>query len=462
MASIKSIRSLTLDIPPSCIEFVPGHPELFVVGTYYLEKKSDGENATAEQINGQPQQRTGSLLLFKLEGNEVTLHDTLSTPFAIFDIHFAPTSESTSTIPLLGAATSTGSLALYQVSAPTLSIGALSVLQIFPTTSLITYFTWHPSIPSLAALALSSGSIYLCDTAATLANGGSAQPIEDGDTTPTAAYLHAHSLEAWFVAFAPDGTSLLSGGDDSTLASLALPAPSTASPPPSARQLLSAVADEPPAVQWQDRRTHQAGVTAILPLAPPPNPSSSSDAEEEEGEGESQRQKPPLPLLVLTGSYDDRIRLLALPAPASFPRRPRLLAELDLGGGVWRLKDITGATTATTTTNTPSAAAGTAGGERRRRRREEYTILASCMHAGARVLRLSSSSSAPEDGGGEGGGEEDREWSFDVLAAFEEHESMNYGSDVRRGGEGEGEGEGGGTVVVSTSFYDRLLAVWKW
>ncbi|KAL0257818.1 Prohibitin-2, subunit of the prohibitin complex (Phb1p-Phb2p) [Diplodia seriata] len=460
MASIKSIRSLTLDIPPSCIEFVPGHPELFVVGTYYLEKNNDGENTTAEQIDGQPQQRTGSLLLFKLEGNELTLQDTLSTPFAIFDIHFALTSESTSTTPLLGAATSTGSLALYQVSASTLSINALSVLQIFPTTSLITYFTWHPSIPSLAALALSSGSIYLCDTAATIANGSSAQPIEDGDTTPTAAYLHAHSLEAWFVAFTPDGTSLLSGGDDSTLASLALPlppsAPATSPPPPSAQQLLSAVADEPPAVQWQDRRTHQAGVTAILPLAPPPPEPSSSDAEEEgEGEGEeSRRQKP---LLVLTGSYDDRVRLLALPAPASFPRRPRLLAELDLGGGVWRLKDITGTTTAAAATaaaNTPSAA-GTAGGERRRRHRE-YTILASCMHAGARVLRLPSS--APEDWG-EGGGEEDLEWSFDVLAAFEEHESMNYGSDVQCGGEGEG--EGGGTVV-STSFYDRLLAVWKW
>lgn len=71
MASIKSTRSLILDIPPSCIEFVPGHPELFVVGTYYLERKDEEGHDATESSTGQPQQRTGSLLLFRLEGEEV-------------------------------------------------------------------------------------------------------------------------------------------------------------------------------------------------------------------------------------------------------------------------------------------------------------------------------------------------------------------------------------------------------
>lgn len=192
-----------------------------------------------------------------------------------------------------------------------------------------------------------------------------------------------------------------------------------------AQELLAAIADAPPAVQWQDRKTHQAGVTAILPLEQAP---SSSGVEESQ-----QQQKP---LLVLTGSYDDHIRLLALPTPTSFPRRPKLLAELDLGGGVWRLKDITAA--GTTTTNSSS------GGD------YEYTILASCMHAGARVLRLKGPSSQQQDEGGE----EDLEWSFEMLAAFEEHKSMNYGSDVQPGE--------GGRKIISTSFYDRLLAMWTW
>lgn len=71
MTSIKSTRSLTLDTPPSCIEFVPNYPDLFVVGTYYLEKKDGGESEVTESPDGQPQQRTGSLLLFKLGGDEV-------------------------------------------------------------------------------------------------------------------------------------------------------------------------------------------------------------------------------------------------------------------------------------------------------------------------------------------------------------------------------------------------------
>lgn len=62
------------------------------------------------------------------------------------------------------------------------------------------------------------------------------------------------------------------------------------------------------------------------------------------------------------------------------------------------------------------------------------------MHAGARILRLS------RDG--------NDDWAFEVLGRFEEHESMNYGSDVQ---------PGGGRVkrVVSTSFYDKLLCLWQ-
>jgi diphthamide biosynthesis protein 7 len=75
-----------------------------------------------------------------------------------------------------------------------------------------------------------------------------------------------------------------------------------------------------------------------------------------------------------------------------------------------------------------------------------YTLLASCMHAGSRIVQLSRSGD---------------EWEFAVLAKFEEHKSMNYGSDVQpliAGAEGEQRAK---SVIVSTSFYDKLMCVWS-
>lgn len=176
------------------------------------------------------------------------------------------------------------------------------------------------------------------------------------------------------------------------------------------------------------RKFHNAGVTAILPLQPG---------------------------LILTGSYDDHIRLIRIQP------RPSILTEFNLGGGVWRLKLL-----ATQDNNT-------------------YDILASCMHAGTRILKLNI-------GGCEGP-------TFTILATFEENESMNYGSDLQptptpteiTDGNGKKEdGEPNVTVdgsdfpqlqkvatkriddgnkkftpkeytVVSTSFYDKRLCLWK-
>jgi diphthamide biosynthesis protein 7 len=75
------------------------------------------------------------------------------------------------------------------------------------------------------------------------------------------------------------------------------------------------------------------------------------------------------------------------------------------------------------------------------------------MHAGTRIVQLSRCGD---------------EWEFAVLARFEEHKSMNYGSDVQpligAGGDGddaEGEGRQRNRVIVSTSFYDKLMCVWR-
>ena len=80
MTSINSIQSQILDLPPSCIEFCPISRDYFVVGTYYLEKKeqdagaetgAEDEEGNSEDTDKKPQTRTGSLILFKVEGDEV-------------------------------------------------------------------------------------------------------------------------------------------------------------------------------------------------------------------------------------------------------------------------------------------------------------------------------------------------------------------------------------------------------
>lgn len=155
----------------------------------------------------------------------------------------------------------------------------------------------------------------------------------------------------------------------------------------------------PTVLDYDDRaRHHTAGVTSILPL--------------------------PVPLVedapvMLTGSYDERLRVYRA------SRRGEVLAEQSLGGGVWRLQLLS------------SVEENTSGISER-----HFVILASCMHAGTRVVRVTQTPS---------------EWKIEVLAEFTEHESMNYANDVWKGS-GMKESE---LVCVSTSFYDRRACVWR-
>jgi diphthamide biosynthesis protein 7 len=74
---------------------------------------------------------------------------------------------------------------------------------------------------------------------------------------------------------------------------------------------------------------------------------------------------------------------------------------------------------------------------------EDILLLVSCMHAGSRVVRLSKSAT--------------KEWGFEVLAKFEEHKSMNYGSDCQPDLNDEGQ-----RTFITTSFYDRMLCLWRY
>lgn len=77
---IKSFITTTLDLPPSCIEFSQVLPEYFVVGTYNLEKgevetaedeESDDALLAGDQKEKKKQERNGSLILYRLENDEL-------------------------------------------------------------------------------------------------------------------------------------------------------------------------------------------------------------------------------------------------------------------------------------------------------------------------------------------------------------------------------------------------------
>lgn len=69
---ILPIQELVLQLPPSCVEFCPAHPDLFVVGTYNLvaEESEDWKENESSRAQGS-QSRNGSLVAFSVNGNSL-------------------------------------------------------------------------------------------------------------------------------------------------------------------------------------------------------------------------------------------------------------------------------------------------------------------------------------------------------------------------------------------------------
>jgi len=75
MTSIQSLTSFKLDLPPSCIEFFPLNPQYAIIGTYNLEKSDEKESAGSAphdgKVSAKNQQRNGSLILVRVDGDIV-------------------------------------------------------------------------------------------------------------------------------------------------------------------------------------------------------------------------------------------------------------------------------------------------------------------------------------------------------------------------------------------------------
>ena len=127
---------------------------------------------------------------------------------------------------------------------------------------------------------------------------------------------------------------------------------------------------------------------------------------------------------MITGSYDDHIRLIHCPRAG----RRQVLAEENLDGGVFRIKLVEH----TTRVNSSSG-----------KSEQIYLLIVSCMQAGARIVRLC---------------ESEGEWHFDVEAKFDKNGgTLLYASDCQQEFDSEGR-----RTILSTSFEDRKLYLWKW
>ncbi|KJR79884.1 uncharacterized protein SPSK_10320 [Sporothrix schenckii 1099-18] len=378
-----SIESHTLDLPPSCIEFCPGYPDYFCVGTYNLVQ----DEARAQGDVSRPQNRNGSIV-----------------PSAILDLHFQ---QLTGKQDVFAVVSSTASLSIFRLtpSAPggrTVELISVARVDGVGEDTLFLACAWHPSTPNIIAVSTSSGEVYIIAINTTKQS-----------TVVSKIPAITHDLETWAVAFSPpvfvplqalDGSNtetynghggfistLYSGSDDSLLKYTCVVSP----------QPVNGSEVSPGFPTGICKLTgHNAGVTAILPT-----PIMSPDGGR----------------VVVTGSYDDHVRVYSIldPATTGGIRRVSCLAEQCLGGGVWRLKLVS---------HTTDDGTGCWG----------LRVLASCMYAGALVIDIS--------------GNAPGKCQVMVRARFKEHKSMNYGSDFQ---------QRQSLLCISTSFYDKLLCLWE-
>jgi len=201
-------------------------------------------------------------------------------------------------------------------------------------------------------------------------------PTTTDDAAHVEAEFPAHAgLEVWCCEWGAGG-GLYTGGDDGTLVGWDVEV---------GVALFGSLAEEGRGRFVRGRQPFGAGVTAVMEVFPAG--------------------------VLATGSYDESLRVVDTRAG-----RVKVVEELGLGGGVWRLQG---------------------------RGRGGDGILASCMHAGSRVLDVRNCGKRWQDG---------EDGALSVVARWEENESMNYASYVHPDVP---------NIIASTSFYDKRLSIWS-
>jgi diphthine methyl ester acylhydrolase len=461
----------TLDEEIDTIAICPNHNDYMVVGTYSLVKRHQNTAHATQMRHGSIRVMTVSQT-FKptYAGMLPPQLDRVDLPCAVLNIHFHPKDPS-----LLGAAVSNGCMFFFRFVAhgdvlgrrivtKLLLLGAVRVADNDHEGSapLITQFTWFEGLRnrgtqgvddiSIAALAVttSTGETKVLKVGIPVVRDVFDARLEHAEVSILSASetIDGRELEAWTVATVNLSTSegqdgaeggsrlLLSGGDDSALIASTL---TPAIPEWCATPSDDGIGGVTPL--WKDRKTHTAGIVSILPLEFPVTSGQPDDV-----------HPPTIP--ILTGSYDDYIRVFELDSKTY---RPKFKAECRLDGGVWQLKLLD---------EYDGNAQREAEDELKPRRQHHYLLLASLMYRGVALVRVTYTF-APAGAG---------EWSVTPVLHFRaSHQSMVYSCDARRETERDeqsqdlAESESSANTpaegaprytIVSSSFYDMKICTW--
>ena len=388
------VAEIGLDGPISCLSFFPENQHILLVGIYELHDVGEQDKS------GNPQVRSGRIVTLEVD-EHLLVHPHICTVASfglesltinskiihveqvsagILDLRFSPVRSTD-----VAVATSVGRVDLYHLHPESLGLTRMRSFNLTVDSALVLHLDWQPQAPtaqhSRIAVTLSDGRIAVS---------------EASEGKHGTAFIQAHSLEAWFVAWDPlEPRSIYSGGDDSCFCVSSLPIDDVGGAEVDESNGVSAneVTNHP---LYCNRKFHYAGVTSILPF--------------------------PLTIdghkIVLTGSYDETLRVLRA---ENGRQNWKIDFEMALGGGVWRLQIL----------------------EHKEVKSEgtwSLTILASCMHAGPKIVQLNFRASMP--------------LSARVVAEFAGHSSMNYASDARQERTRD-------WTIVSSSFYDKKLCLWR-
>lgn len=271
---------------------------------------------------------------------------TIDCDSGIYDIHFLGGEEK----DYFAAVSSTGVVSFYYVNEKVfashpyakeddvheIKIHPLFKAQVFSQTTIITFFQFIPAqaphLGSLISATTDDGGIYLMKYCL---NNFTVDLLNNGEPINKHQLRYANTPDnAWCCAVsASDPLTIYSGGDGGYLI----------------QDIVSFGHSKPYSYSMEKKRSHthmfhDAGVTAILPLTP----SSLTDEE-----------------LLLTGSYDEHVRLYST-------KDKKVLADLSLDGGVYRLKSLGQVNWFRPQSTT-------------------YAILACCMHAGTKIIHVKGS-----------------------------------------------------------------------